>query len=658
MDPNLLALRPPAGVVLQLDPNLLALQLLNGLALGVLYLLIASGLSVIFGMTDIINFAHGALYMLGAYLGLTVIDATGSFWLALLLAPLGIGAVGVLVERTTLHRIYDRDPLYHIILTFGVTLMIADAVEVVWGKSPQQFPGPEAITGAMALGPIFYPRYKLFLIGAGIAVAAGVWLLFERTDFGLIVRAGAQSRKTVRIMGINIATYFTLVFGLAAVLAGVAGVLAGPFLNVTPTMGDQIIITAFIVVVVGGLGSFRGSVVAALLIGVVQSLGTVFVPQLTGFLIYLLMVGVLLVRPQGLLGEYEVRSESTKVTFSEIIDPVSLTDRRALALLAVLALVPLGMGPLYSPYLVGLLALMFIWALLALSLDMVMGYMGLLSFGHAAFFGIGAYAAGLFAMHVFNSFLVAAAVAVLLAAAVAWVIGALSIRLTGVYFAMITLAFAQMFYQVALTWNDVTGGSDGLTGMPTFELFGAGLVNLGDTATFYYFALLVTVCVYAASVKLLDSPFGRVVTAVRESERRVSFLGYDTNVYKRRAFALSGAIGGLAGALLAAYQTFVSAGTLHWVVSGDVVIAMMFGGIGTLFGPMFGAGLFIGLQELLSSYTDQWRFVLGLLLVLTVMVAPRGLITVYSSLREAIRIRTGSGGEPRVDATTDGGERG
>jgi branched-chain amino acid transport system permease protein len=284
--------------------------------------------------------------------------------------------------------------------------------------------------------------------------------------------------------------------------------------------------------------------------------------------------------------------------------------------------------------------------------------MGLLSFGHAAFFGIGAYAAGLFAMHVFNSGRVAAAVAVLLAAAVAWVIGALSIRLTGVYFAMITLAFAQMFYQVALTWNDVTGGSDGLTGMPTFELFGAGLVNLGDTATFYYFALLVTVCVYAASVKLLDSPFGRVVTAVRESERRVSFLGYDTNVYKRRAFALSGAIGGLAGALLAAYQTFVSAGTLHWVVSGDVVIAMMFGGIGTLFGPMFGAGLFIGLQELLSSYTDQWRFVLGLLLVLTVMVAPRGLITVYSSLREAIRIRTGSGGEPRVDATTDGGERG
>ncbi|SFR63986.1 ABC transporter permease [Halogeometricum limi] len=639
-----------------MDVNLLVLQLLNGLALGVLYLLIASGLSVIFGMTDIINFAHGALYMLGAYVGLSVIDATGSFWLALLLAPLSIGVVGVFLERTTLHRIYDRDPLYHIILTFGLTLMLSDAVEFIWGKSPQQFPGPDAITGAVALGPIFYPKYKLFLIVAGIAVAGGVWLLFEKTNFGLIVRGGAQSRQTVRIMGINISNYFTLVFGLAAVLAGVAGVLAGPFLNVTPTMGDQIIITAFIVVVVGGLGSFRGSVVAALLIGLVQSLGTVFVPQLTGFLVYLLMILVLLVRPQGLLGEYEVRSDSTKVTFSEIIEPVSITDKRALGLLGVLALVPLGMGSLYSPYFVGLLSLMFIWALLALSLDMVMGYMGLLSFGHAAFFGIGAYATGLFTMHVFNSFVAAAAVAIVVAAGVAWIIGALSIRLTGVYFAMITLAFAQMFHQLALTWNDVTGGSDGLTGMPTVDLFGAGLVSLGDTATFYYFALFVTVAAYVVTVKLLDSPFGRVVTAIRESERRVSFLGYDTNVYKRRAFALSGAIGGLAGALLATYQTFVSAGTLHWVVSGDVVIAMMFGGIGTLFGPMFGAGLFIGLQEILSSYTDQWRFVLGLLLVLTVMVAPRGLITVYSSVRDAVRLRMGSGGGPQRDAATDGGE--
>jgi branched-chain amino acid transport system permease protein len=639
--------------------NLLALQLLNGIALGVLYLLIASGLSVIFGMTDIINFGHGALYMLGAYVGLSVFNFAGSFWVALIVAPLIVGVVGGILERTTLHRIYDRDPLYHIILTFGLALMIADAVELIWGKGPQQFSAPEVLSGAMELGPIFYPRYKLFLIVAGAAVALGVWLLFEKTDFGLIVRGGAQSPDTVRIMGINISNYFTLVFVLASILAGIAGVLAGPFLNVTPTMGDSILIVAFITVVVGGLGSFRGSVVAALLIGLLQSLGTVFLPQLTGFTIYILMIGVLLLRPQGLLGEYEVRSESTKVTFSEIINPVPITDRRVLGLIAVLAVVPLGIDTFYSSFFVGLLSLMFIWAILALSLDMVMGYMGLLSFGHAAFFGIGAYVTGLTVLNVYNSFLLAAAVSIVLSAVVAYIIGVMSIRLSGVFFAMITLAFAQMFYQLALTWDVVTGGSDGLS-IPSMELFGLGLVDLGDTVIFYYFSLLVAVGVYAGAVRFLDSPFGRIVTAIRESERRVSFLGYDTNTFKRRAFAISGAIGGLAGALLAAYQTFVSPSTLFWVVSGDVVIAMMFGGMGTLFGPMIGGAAFVALSEILSSYTDQWRFVLGLLLVLTIMAAPRGLVTVYQSLIERLRERAGSGGGPAAapeqTPARDGGE--
>jgi branched-chain amino acid transport system permease protein len=235
----------------------------------------------------------------------------------------------------------------------------------------------------------------------------------------------------------------------------------------------------------------------------------------------------------------------------------------------------------------------------------------------------------------------------------------MSIRLSGVFFAMITLAFAQMFYQLALTWDVVTGGSDGLS-IPSMELFGLGLVNLGNTVIFYYFSLLVALGVYAGAVRFLDSPFGRIVTAIRESERRVSFLGYDTNTFKRRAFAISGAIGGLAGALLAAYQTFVSPSSLFWVVSGDVVIAMMFGGMGTLFGPMIGGAAFIALSEILSSYTDQWRFILGLLLVLTIMAAPRGLVTVYQSLVARIRDRTGFGGEPSATPENaparDGGE--
>jgi branched-chain amino acid transport system permease protein len=615
-------------------------------------------LSVVFGMTDIINFAHGALYALGAYLGLTVIGATDSFWLALVLAPLAVGVFGVLMERTTLHRIYDRDPLYHIILTFGFVLMITESIEFVWGKLPQFFATPAVLSGGLQLGFITYPRYKLFLIVVGVLVALVLWALFEFTEFGLVIRAGAQDADAVRLMGLNVSRYFTLVFALAAALAGLAGVLAGPFLNVTPSMGDQVIIIAFIIVIVGGLGSLRGSAVAAILVGLVQTLGIVFVPQLTGFLVYVLMIGVLLLRPQGLFGEYIVRAEQTKIEFDTHIVPVSITDKRVLGVLGVLALIPLGGGLLYSTYYVAILSLIFAWALLALSLDLVMGYMGLLSFGHAAFWGLGAYLTALFAIHVAPAFLPAFLLAIVATAVVAWVIGALSIRLSGVYFAMITLAFAQMFYQLALTWTDLTGGENGLS-MPALSLL--GVVDLGGITAFYYLALTVLVVIYGSAVYLLDTPFGQVMTAIRESERRMSFLGYDVNKYKRRAFTLSGAIGGVAGSLLATYQTFVSPETFFWIVSGDAVVAMMFGGVGTLFGPMIGAGIFVGVSEVLSSYVEQWRFFLGALLVLVVLFAPRGLASVYGALEAQLGLggtptTAGPGEEISQETASSGGE--
>jgi branched-chain amino acid transport system permease protein len=645
------------------NTNLLILQLLNGVALGVLYLLIASGLSVIFGMTDIINIAHAVLYTLGAYFALTVLDVTGSFWIALLVAPILVGVVGAAMERSTLHRIYDRDPLYHVILTFGFVLIVTELIELIWGKAPQRFSLPELLTGALSIGPVFYPKYKLFLIAIGAVIALGVWALFEFTEFGLVIRAGAQDADAVKLMGLDVSNYFTGVFALAAVLAGAAGVLAGPFLNVIPSMGESVLIIAFIVVIVGGMGSFKGSVVAALLIGVVQTLGTVFAEQLTGFTVFLLMIVVLLVRPQGLFGEYNIRQEATKVEFGETIPPVPLTDRRALALIAVLAVLPLGIGTLYSSFFLALLTLVFAWALLALSLDLVVGYVGLLSFGHAAFWGLGAYATALVAIHLTNSFLLALAGSIVVTAVVAWVIGALSIRLAGIYFLIITLAFAEIFQEASITFDDVTGGSDGLAGMPTMELL--GVVNLGDTVVFYYVALAIVLAVYGLTMRLLDSPFGRAMVAIRESERRLSFLGYDTDKYKRRAFTISGAIGGIAGAVFATYQTFVSPEALSWIISGDAFIIILLGGMGTLFGPMLGAGVYVGASEMLSSYIAQWRLVLGLLLVFTVMFAPRGLIslrTVAADFLDRLGGRPGpaetDGGEPVDDETrTDGGER-
>lgn len=636
--------------------QLVALQLLNGLALGVLYVLMASGLSVIFGVTNVVNFAHGALYMVGAYLGLAVLNATGNFWLAIVAAPIAVAVFGMVIERVLLNRIYGRGLLYHVIITFGVALTLTSLVEFYWGSDPQLFNTPALLTGPVELGPVYYPKYKLFIIIAGALVTAAVVTLFKYTNFGLIVRGGAQRSKTVEILGIDISKYFTLVFGLGALLAGLAGALAGPFLSVSPEMGNSILIITFIIVILGGLGSFRGSVAAALLIGIVQSLGNAFVPQLSGVLIYLLMIVVLIVRPEGLLGEYEHRLRDAKISYDRMISPVRPTNRWFLGVLGLLALAPLGIDVLYPSYIGWLLALMFIWAIFALSLDLVMGYVGLISFGHAALFGLGAYTVALVSTHVTQQFLVVLVAAVAVSAIVAWGIGALSVRLTGIHFALITLAVAQMLYQIAGQWIDLTGGFTGLQ-IPPPHLF--GIVLSQDLFAFYYVALVLMVGIYVLSVRLLDSPFGLVMNAIRESEERTSFLGYDTNKYKRRTFALSGAIGGCAGALFATYQAFVSPNSLHWIISGDVLIAVVFGGVGTLYGAMLGGAIFIGLQQFLVAYFENWRLVFGVLLIMVVLFVPRGLISIRSVLLERmddLPISAPARLHPDWDASLEAGE--
>jgi len=621
-----------------IDTNLLLLTLLNGLAVGFLYVLISSGLSVIFGLTDIINFAHGVFYMLGAYLGLTLYNITGNFFVALVLVPFVVAALGMLLERTTLHHIYDRDPLYQIILTFTFILIITDLVEILWGRRPQQYNIPEALSGVVDLGPVAYPTYRLFLIVIAALICLAVAAVFQYTNFGLIIRASAQRSDTSRLLGVNVSNYFTLVFGFGTLLAAIAGVLAGPILSVNPEMGQQIIILAFIVVILGGLGSFTGAVIAGLVIGVLQTLGNTYLPELTGFFIFIVMIAVLLVRPEGILGQYNVRREDTKISLDSIIEPVRLSDRRVWPLLGVLVLVPLGQGIGYSSYYVGLLTLIFVWGILVLALDLLTGYLGLISFGHAMFFGIGAYLTALVVVHVYNSLLLALAASVLTSAVVAYVVGFLSIRLSGVYFAVITLAFAEIFYQLSLSLDDITGGSDGLA-IPDLQLLGIGL---GDTTVVYYFAFVSLLGLYWLSVWLLDAPFGRAIIAIRESERRMEFLGYNTNKFKRRTFVISGSIAGVAGTLLTTYQSFVSPSTLSWVVSGDIIIAMFLGGLGTLYGAILGAAVFIGMSEVLSSYLDQWRMLFGFLILFIIIFQPRGLVSLKSGIPDRLRNRTGA----------------
>jgi branched-chain amino acid transport system permease protein len=300
---------------------LLLVQLLNGLQLGVLLFLIAAGLTLVFGVMDFINLAHGVQYMLGAYLTVQFHDLTGNFAAALVLALAAALVVGLVLEVLVFRRLYDRDHLDQVLATFGIILFLNELVEAIWGAVPLTLPTPAWLSGSFVLMEgLLYPTYRLFVLAAGLVVAGGLWFLVMRTRVGMLIRAGATHPDLVAALGVDIRRLFTLVFGFGAMLAGFAGAVAAPLLSVQPGMGDNLLIVAFVVIVIGGIGSIKGAFVAALAVGLVDTLGRTLAtdtlrlvldpsaanqigPALASMLIYVLMAGVLAVRPRGLFGQ-------------------------------------------------------------------------------------------------------------------------------------------------------------------------------------------------------------------------------------------------------------------------------------------------------------------------------------------------------------------
>ncbi|WP_435332736.1 ABC transporter permease [Haloarchaeobius sp. TZWWS8] len=667
-------------------------QLINGLTIGMVYVLLAAGLSIIFGVMDVINFAHGELFALGAYFAVAIAAASfGSFWLALLVAPLAVALLGGAIERFTIRPLYGRNPLYHILLTFGLVLILMDTIELIWGSQSQGTLDTGVLSGTVSLLGYTNSLYSYFVIVAGALVAAGAWLVLERTRFGLIVRAGSMDREMVRHLGIDIDRYYTLVFAFGAFLAAVGGVILAGRQSVEPSLGGSVIIPAFIVVVLGGLGSFRGAVAGGLLVGVVQTLVRWQAAYLEGLVVFLLMIGVLLVRPQGLFGspEWHDPGEGGDLLTGAGGGVLSSARRKQLGIAAVvlLALAPLGIGVLWKAYFVNtFLVEILIWALFALSLDFVMGYTGLVSLGHVLFYGVGAYAAVLFALYIVPSVFLALAVGIVVAAALAWVVGQLSIRVSGVYFSMITLAFAELFYSLALkipsireqlnptlagiglpTVPPLTNGENGIGvdemvyGLTSGPGFG-DVSLLGEIHLKYYVVLALVVGGYLVARRLIGAPFGSVMLAIRESEQRASFLGYDTVAYKRRAFVVSGGLAGLAGGLAATENVFrASFEMLHWTKSGEVIVMTILGGMGTLYGPMLGAGAYLQLEQWLQdilpavlgalglgteSGVVPWQGFLGIVFVLFVIYVPRGLVSLPATIQDKLESRSGQGGDP------------
>ncbi|WP_254533092.1 ABC transporter permease [Natrinema gelatinilyticum] len=650
---------------------------LNGLVIGMIYVLAAAGLSIIFGVMDILNISHGELFAFGAYLAFSIIVALGTglgFWIALIVAPLGIAILGVAIERYTLRPLYGRGHLDQALVTFGVLLILYDARRLIWGTDSKFVSPPSVLSGAVEIMGFSYSLYNYFVIVFGTVLVVATWILLNYTKFGLVIRAGSQDRKMVGDLGIDINRYYTLLFGFGMALAGVGGVILGAYQSVDIGMGHSVLIPAFVIVVIGGLGSFKGAVIGGVAVGILQSAAATYVPSLSGVEIFLIMILVLLVRPQGLFGNphWEVPSGDTDFLAGMRGGILTPQTRKYLgiAAIAIVALVPLGSGILYSEYYVSLTQELLIWALLALSLDLVMGYTGLISLGHAMFYGLGAYTTMLVFIHVTPSIFVGLVVAIAICTLVAAIVGHLSIRVTGPYFILITLGFAELFYEGVYKF-DFTGGSNGLFGSQReFSIAGIGFdpndivvgfdpLLLSGNDLYFYFVLALVVFSYLLARTLMRSPFGSVLRSVKESEKRTEFMGYNVRGYKLRAFTISGALAGLAGSLYAIVQGYASPALFHWLVSGELILMVVLGGAGTLYGPMLGAGVFVGFSDWLSAYFNAWRMIIGALFILFVIFVPSGLVSLPATLKaywENIQSehQGSDDGSARTSLTTEG----
>jgi branched-chain amino acid transport system permease protein len=623
------------------DPSFLLVQSLSGLASASSLFVIASGLTLVFGVTRIVNFAHGSFYMLGAYIAVTVVpwllEIDRSPWLffaGVLASAIAVGLLGVAMEFLLLRRIYKVPELFQLLATFGVVLMVQDAVLKIWG--PVDLPGPRAPGlrhGVEILGQRF-PAYELFLIAVGPAVLGLLWLLMHRTRFGILIRAATRDREMVGALGVNQAMLFTGTLFLGAFLAGLGGALQIPRVSASGQMDISIITEVFVVTVIGGMGSVTGAFLAAVLIGQLQAFGVLVFPKITLVLVFLLMAAVLVVKPWGLLGRPEPAAGRAALP-EGILNPRGFgAAERALLGLAVAAV--LALPAFGDAYTVKVATEVLVFALAAFSLNFLVGNGGIVSFGHAAYFGLGAYAAGLlvtrggFAM---EPALLAAPIAGGLFAAV---FGFFVVRLSGIYLAMLTLAFAQIAYAVCFQWVEVTGGDNGVV----------GVWPAAWAASRHVYFYLVAACTLGGILALrhvVYAPFGATLRAARDSEQRADAIGVDVRTHRWLGFTLAGTAAGLAGGLYAFSKGSIDPTLLGIPMSVDFLAMILLGGIQTVMGPLVGAAAFHAIKDVFMPLTDFWRFFLGASIIALVLLFPRGLGGAFGALRRARRAR---GAEP------------
>ncbi len=605
----------------------LVVMTLNGLVIAASLFIVAAGMSIVYGVSRTSNFAHGSLFMLGAYiaysLGAALPYGTVWFFVAALLSAGAVGLLGLVVEMVIFRRLYAAPHHLQLIATFGLFMILRDLTLVIWG--PYELFGPRvpALAGAVKILGRRFPEYNFVILGTSVALLALLWVIFHKTLWGVKLRAATQDREMVAALGVDQRWLFSGVFVMGAVLAGLAGALQIPSQPAHLGMDLDIVIQAFAVIVIGGMGSIAGTFLASIMVGLITAVGAVMFSQFSLVLVFMLMAAVLVVRPNGLLG---------KNLGHDWKDPAGAgaPPRRAgprtrlvwLALVAVLAAAPLLVGN----FGLNVLAETLIYALFAFSFFFMGGPGGMISFGQAAFFAVGMYTAALLLRDAGIGLGLALIAGPACAALSAALFGFFYVRVGGIRLAMLSLAFGQLVWAVLYQWYAVTNGDNGILNVwpPSW---------VGGPIAYFYLTLLFCAGGMLAMRQIVFAPFGYGLRAARDSPLRAEAVGVNIPLQRWIGFVVSGAFAGLAGVLMVYLKGSAFPAYADIATSFDALVMALLGGLQSLSGPLFGAAIYRALKVYLQIEFIRWPILMGVALILIAMFLPRGLDGAVNEVR-------------------------
>lgn len=620
----------------------IAFALFNGMTVGMAIFLVASGITLIFGMLKILNISHGSFFMLGAYVAFSIVGTSPeSTWLLIfgaLVAGVSLALLGLLINKLIFTRLRGAGEAYSLIATFALLMVVNGVVKLIWGVNYHSVYAPDELAGAFMYNGFFAPAFSIFIIALGLGTFLLLQYIIHSTSQGKVIRAISHDAWMAGLVGINTPRVYAVVIMAAFFLAGAAGGLLLPNQSVSPQLFEPYLLQSFVVVIVGGLGNIRGAFIASIMLGMVEGLNFLLLPSLPGLLVYLVLVGFLLWRPQGLFWQPGAQTAEQKDTLHSggsvpATTPVALTPAKlalGLGLIAAILAVPYWA----NQGLVFIVGIVLIEAVLALSWNLLFGYIGLATFGHAAFFALGAYFVGyLLVIGSTIPFLLILVLAFVFGGAASWIIGRIAInRASGIALGILTLSLGEILRKV-INYTPQLGSDDGLSGIPrpSIDLY-FFTIDLGSEHAYYWFLCAICGLAVLALWILTVSSQGRAFVTIRQDSIRAEFLGIDVKRYRLRAFVISGAFAALAGALYAPWTQIITPDSASYLKSTQPMLNTLLGGSGFFLGPVVGSAVFAAISYGTRTLVGLSELVSGVILLLVVLAAPSGIMGTVSNL--------------------------